>query len=228
MELECEIVANNDSLFYSISHIEQNGIKIAEINEKGCDYHDFVVIFYKASKENIPLLEQLHTKYKIDEKTVCFIGLISKESDFESDFSEYKKFFDLNGKMITEDEYESILLSAYSCRSGITHGDPQEWLNLKSCEDLCCIEEKGTSVTEMADHLCSRFKKLFTEHPESKKMKNGIVSVIANEFNDISMNDVNYLTKKLTDFFEDGYSIILNINTKCKEVESGIIKLTLI
>lgn len=228
MKLECEIVANNDLSFYSINRIDQNEIKIAEINEKGCDYHDFVVVFYKAEKENIPLLEQLHSKYKVNEKTVCFIGLMNEESGFESDFSEYKKLFDLNGKMITDNEYESIVLSAYSCCSGITHGDPQDWLNLKSSEDLCCLEETGTSVTETANHLCSRFKKLFSEHLESRKMKNGIVSIIANGFDNISMSDINDLTGKFSEFFEDGHSIILNVNPNCKEIKSGIIKLTLI
>lgn len=59
---------------YSIVLTEKNGIKIVEINESGCDYHDFVLIYYKASAENIPLLRQLHEKYKKSEKITCFIG----------------------------------------------------------------------------------------------------------------------------------------------------------
>ena len=226
MELNVETVEKEERN-YSIVRTEQNGIKIVEINEKGCDYHDFVLVYYKAAKENFQLLEQFHTKYKINEKTVCFIGLISEESGFKSDFSEYKKFFDLNGVMIAEDEYESIVLSAYSCRSGLTHGDPQDWLNFKSSEDLCCLEETGTSVTEMADQLCSRFKKLFTEHPESKKMKNGIVSVIANGFDDLPLSDLASINK-LSEFFEDGYSLIMNVNTNCDKVAPGTLKMTLI
>lgn len=65
--------------------------------------------------------------------------MISDKSAFKPDYSEYYSFFDLNGTMICEDEYESIVLSAYSCRNGLIHGDPQDCLNLKKSEDLCCL-----------------------------------------------------------------------------------------
>ena len=124
MELNAENI--NDEANYSIVRTEKDGIKIVEINEGGCGYHDFVLIYYKAAAENIPLLKQLHDKYKKSEKTICFIGCISDKSDFKTNYSEYYSFFDLNGTMIEDDEYESIVLSAYSCRSGLTHGDPQD------------------------------------------------------------------------------------------------------
>ena len=168
---------------------------------------------------NILLLRQLHEKYKKTEKTICFIGCISDESEFKPDYSEYYSFFDLNGTMIAEDEFESIVLSAYSCRSGLTHGDPQDWLNMKSSKDLCCLEETGSSITEMVDHLYSRFKKLFTEHPDCRKMKNGIVCIISNGFEDISYDcDISSI-RKLSEFFEEGYSLALYVNTECKEIE---------
>lgn len=225
MELNTE--NSNDEANYSIVQTEKDGIKIVEINERGSGYHDFVLIYYKAATEKIPLLKQLHEKYKKSEKTICFIGCISDESDFKPDYSEYHTFFDLNGTMIDEEEFESIVLSAYSCRSGLTHGDPQDWLNLKSSEDLCCLEETGTSVAEMVDHLYDRFKKLFIEHPDSRKMKNGIVSIISNDFDDFSMSDIDSLNK-LSEFFEEGYSLALNINTECEEIAPGTLKMTLI
>ena len=98
---------------------------------------------------------------------------------------------------------------------------------MKSSEDLCCLEETGTSVAEMANHLYSRFKKLFTEHPDSRKMKNGIVCIIANGFDDIPMSDIESINK-LSEFFEKGYSLALNINTECEEIAPGTLKMTLI
>lgn len=225
--MELSVENNKDEPNYSIVRSEKDGIKIVEINESDCNYHDFVLIYYKATTENILLLKQLHEKYKKSEKTTCFIGCISDESDFKSDYSEYHSFFDLNGTMIAEEEFESIVLSAYSCRSGLTHGDPQDWLNLKKSEDLCCLEETGTSVVEMVDHLYDRLKKLFIEHPDSRKMKNGIVCIIANGFNDIPMSDINSINK-LSEFFEEGYSLVLNINTEYDEIEPGTLKMTLI
>ncbi len=225
-EVEHDNEKNLDNL-YSIKRIEKDGVKIVEINESDCNYHDFVLIYYKAAAENIPLLKQLHEKYKKEEKTICYIGCISDESDYRGDYSEFYKYFDLRGVLVPDWEFENLILSCYSCRGGLTHGDPQDWLNLKSSEDLGCLEETGSSITEMVDHLYSKFKKLSTERPNSRKMKNGIVCIIANGFNEIPMSDMESINK-LSEFFEKGYSLILNINTECDEIEPGTLKLTLI
>lgn len=52
----------------------------------------------------------------------------------------------------------------------------------------------------MVDHLYDRFKKLFTEHPDSRKVKNWIACIIANVLNDIPMSDIESINK-LSEFF---------------------------
>lgn len=64
--MELNVENNKDESnysLYSILRTEKDGIKIVEINERGCNYHDFVLIYYKAATENIPLLKQFHEKY---------------------------------------------------------------------------------------------------------------------------------------------------------------------
>ncbi len=228
MKIKIEHVENNATgeSNYSIELTEKGGIKIAEINENGCDYHDFVLIYYKAEAENIPLLKQLHEKYKESEKTVCFIGCVSGESDFREDFSEFYEYFDLNIKLLPEQKFESIVLSAYSCRSGLTHGDPQDWLNLKDSASFDFMEENGTSVAETAELLYSKLKKHFSEHQDCRKIKNGIISVISNTEN-ILISDIEPV-RKLTDFFENGGQLLTNLSVDCDEIKPGNIKITLI
>ena len=229
--MELSVENNKDESncsLYSILCSEKDGIKIVEINERGCNYHDFVLIYYKAAAENIPLLKQLHEKYKKSEKTICFIGCKSYESDSQQDYSEYYSFFDLNGIMFGgEKEFESIVLSAYSCRGGQSHGDPQDWLNLKNSGGLCCLEETGKSVPEIVNNLYGKLGEFYTTHPYITKIKTGIVCVLTNGFDDIPMSDIKSISK-LSEFFEEGHSLDLYFNTECEAIEPGSIKLTLI
>ena len=227
MELNVETVETEDPN-YSIVRTEQNGIKIAEINEKGCDYHDFVVLFYKAAKENIPLLEQFHAKYKKTEKTVCFIGCISDESDYRNDYSEFYKYFDLNGVLVPDWEFESLVLSCYCCRGGLTHGDPQDWINLKKEDSgiICCLEKEGKSFNEALNKLRDALKTTVLKYFESKKMKNAIVSVLSNG-TDVSMSELQNINK-LTEFLAEDYSMIFNVNTNCSQIDENTVRITLI
>ncbi len=89
------------------------------------------------------------------------------------------------------------------------------------------MEENGTSVKEMTELLYGRLKKQFSEHPESRKIKNGIFSNISKDVDNILISDIESI-RKLTDFFEDGDQFITNINMDRDEIGPENIKIRLI
>lgn len=228
--MDVEIIDTENPAFeYKITRKEFFGIKIAEIKESDSDCYDFVLMYYKITENCLSNLKILHDKYKINEKTICFIGSICDESfEPEKDYSEYFSYFDLNGNFMMEEEFENLILSCQACRGGITHGDPEDWLKLKKDENesLCCIYKTGKSVNEAFEKMYKTFLYVHLKYPDCKKIKNAIITVLANEVEvPIIERESIY---KLIYFFDKEYSIILNVNLECSYIKPETVMITLI
>lgn len=227
--IEKTIIQNIPASEYKISTINLDEIKIVEMYQYGCDYYDFVLVYYNAVEETLTTLNQFHEKYKVQKKTICFIGCICDESfELEKDYSEYFSYFDLNSECMMEDEFDNLVLSCYACRGGVTYEKPENWLNLKKddIDSLCCIYKTGKTVNEAFEKMYKDFLYVYLKYPDCRKIKKAIITVLANEVEipEIERESV----YKLIYFFDKEYSLMINANINCSEIKKGTVMVTLI
>lgn len=103
---------------YKLTQHTLEKAKIFEIQERGCDYLDYVVIY-----DCLDNAKSLIEEYK-NKKTVCIIGC-SENPDLV--VNDTKLSYDLYcSHPCSEEDLESLVDFLLSVRTGDTHGDPED------------------------------------------------------------------------------------------------------
>lgn len=178
-----------DSL-YKILRKDVDGIQIVEINESGCDYHDFVLFYYHVDEESLKIVRDLIQQYK-NEKTVCLIGassyipgcgeepddLLNEPDLFDCQTSEMKPKFDMFFDFLEPEDFENLIVAALYCRNGVIHGDPQDYVNFgKDVSDLELYSAIGKTLEDAAGKIINKINE--NSYEPIKKM---IVTVVCDE-----------------------------------------------
>jgi len=118
---------------YTVHKLISPEIEIAELDEHGYNYHDFVLIKYVNKKNVCEQVQLLAWKYKQSEKTICLIGC--EKEDIECKYSskinvvpkDCSNLFDLSFSCFSDSQYELLIDLCLGTRTGLLHGDPQDW-----------------------------------------------------------------------------------------------------
>ena len=103
---------------YKLTQHTLEKAKIFEIQERGCDYLDYVVIY-----DCLDNAKSLIEEYK-NKKTVCIIGCCENPDLVDDDT---KLSYDLYcSHPCSEEDLESLVDFLLSVRTGDTHGDPED------------------------------------------------------------------------------------------------------
>lgn len=190
---------------YKINQKNDDELLIVEIIESGYDYNDFVLFYFSKDIANDKtLIEKIATK--IDEyrkqDSVCIFGAC-KDSGESNDFSFIQNKFDLFFTNTTEQLFEDLINACYGTRSGMIHGDPSDWLTLKSqnCKHNI-LSKEGNSLSEIADSIICDIKNTFNIE-ETAQLQNIMCSIQSSEPASIPMNELQSFFNHISEFFPE-------------------------
>ena len=181
---------------YKLTQHTLEKAKIFEIQERVCDYLDYVVIY--DCLDNAKLLIE---EYK-NKKTVCIIGC-SENPDLVDD--DTKLSYDLYcSHPCSEEDLESLVDFLLSVRTGDTHGDPEDVKQFRISDTNNAFSIKhfnGANLKKITKNLTKLINENTAQHSSyqniyasifSKKIKleevDNLLSVIYQEFgNEISL-----------------------------------------
>lgn len=176
---------------YKINQKNDDELLIVEIIESGYDYNDFVLFYFsKDITSDKNLIEKIATK--IDEyrkqDSICIFGACKDSGD--NDFSFIQNKFDLFFTNTTEQLFEDLINACYGTRSGMIHGDPSDWLSLKSqnCKHNF-LSKEGNSLSEIADSIICDIKNTFNIE-ETAQIQNIMCSIQSSEPENIPLNEL--------------------------------------
>lgn len=117
---------------YKIFRKTKDEIEIIEIKEDRCDYLDFVIFYFPITKNICDKIRLLVETYKTN-NTICIVGINTDKGEWYKDFDlldyylEFSKIFDMAGTINEKEEFEALVDIFYGCRTGPTHGDPEDF-----------------------------------------------------------------------------------------------------
>ena len=117
---------------YKVTQHLIDNLTIVEIQEIGCDYLDYVVIYCNEDWD-CKKIKSLVDEYK-KKNTVCVIGCSSSQKENLLN-EEIKNYFDLFcSHVCLQNDFDALIELLISVRTGFTHGDPQDIINFRKSE----------------------------------------------------------------------------------------------
>lgn len=233
MNFEIENNEVSESTYKTVRK-EINGIQIVEIGESGCDYLDFALFYYHVDKASGEVIKQLVEQYK-NRGTICIIGASDESEDwkdqqelFEYHSSQIKLLFNLAFDFVKSNDFESLVEACVSCRSGLVHGDPQDYLVLGKCssENRLSLYSETDATPENAANKIIRKIQNKNDNNENCKTTKALMTIFCDE--DISLSEINKALKKFESEYGNDCHIIWNMCPPAKKSDERICKIVLI
>ena len=127
----------------------------------------------------------------------------------------YTEFNLLNNEMtrrilfenLTETQFEDLVEACYGTKSGEIHGEPSDWILLKSKNDNLCyvISAEGDSINDVTELISEKLKQKFTK--DNAKKTNLIWSLEKQDSDSLTMSDVATSINKISEGIEAGTEI---------------------
>ena len=119
---------------YEIIRKCNDDILIVEIFSKEYESNDFVLFYFSDSVKSEKII-QLTNEYA--QQNAVVIGVCKKSiSILDKKIGELKNQFDLVFENLTETQFENLVEACYGTKSGEIHGEPSDWILLKSKNDV--------------------------------------------------------------------------------------------
>lgn len=190
---------------YEIIRKCNDDILIVEIFSKEYESNDFVLFYFSDSVKSKKII-QLTNEYA--QQNAVVIGACKKSISFiDKKIGELKNQFDLVFENLTETQFEDLVEACYGTKSGEIHGDPSDWILLKSKNDNLCyvISAEGDSINNVTELISEKLKQKLTK--DNAKKTNLIWSLEKQDSDSLTMSDVATSINKISEVIETGTEI---------------------
>ena len=159
------------------------------------------VLFYFSDSVKSEKIIQLTNEYA--QQNAVVIGVCKKSiSIIDKKFVELKNQFDLVFENLTETQFEDLVEACYGTKSGEIHGEPSDWILLKSKNDNLCyvISAEGDSINDVTELISEKLKQKLTK--DNAKKTNLIWSLEKQDSDSLIMSDVATSINKISEVIE--------------------------
>ncbi len=125
-------------------------------------------------------------------------------------------------KINSEQEFESLIYSCYSTRTGEIHGDPQDWVNLKS--EYSNLIKIYSEIDNTFEYPALSFLSKITEDDLPKK---AMLTISANK-KDISLNMIDDFIKEIRQSLHENCDLSCLIGLDMKVLKKDEVRIVLI